>query len=311
MRRDRGRAPAISVLMPVYNVAPYLAEAVASILEQTFRDLELIIVDDGSTDDSPAILDGFAAKDTRVHLISRPNTGIVGALNDGLAACQGEFLARMDGDDVSRPRRLERQIAYMQKHPECVCLGTGWRYVRDGRTLPSQPVLTDPGKIRQALFLGRGSVTLHATTMMRRHAVLSVGGYSEHVRNMHEELALFLELIECGEFGNIPEVLFLYRMRSSSNSANAGLTEGGQQAADTLLAEAYSKRGWDYPPDWGREWFRVDPASACRRHLWRAAKSGSLARVLWWGARGVIHQPFAWMNWHSWLSALKRVVLRV
>ena len=98
--------PAISVLMPVHNGELTLAEAIQSILAQTFRDFELIAVDDGSTDSSPTILRKFAARDGRIRVISRPNTGIAGALNDAIELATGEFVARMDADDVSMPNRF-------------------------------------------------------------------------------------------------------------------------------------------------------------------------------------------------------------
>src|SRR5436305_11764547 len=103
-------SPAVSVLMPVYNAQRYIAAAVQSILDQTFTDFELIVVDDGSTDRSGDILRGFAARDPRVKLISRPNTGYVVALNEALATATGEFIARMDADDFSLPKRFERQV---------------------------------------------------------------------------------------------------------------------------------------------------------------------------------------------------------
>src|SRR6478672_11907562 len=109
--------PTLSVLMPVYNGARYLAEAVESILGQTFRDFELIIVNDGSTDGSEKILRRYAEQDGRIKLISRPNTGIVGALNDAIAASKCELMARMDADDVAMPDRFEKQLAYMRDHP--------------------------------------------------------------------------------------------------------------------------------------------------------------------------------------------------
>src|SRR5207253_385711 len=99
--RKMSDRPTVSVLLPVYNGARYLRPAVESILAQTFADFELIAVDDGSTDRSLAMLQEYARRDPRVHVITRPNTGIAGALNDGLAAARGEFLARMDADDIS------------------------------------------------------------------------------------------------------------------------------------------------------------------------------------------------------------------
>src|SRR5213082_2829515 len=109
---------AVTVLMPVYNAARFLAEAVESVLAQTFADFEFVIVDDGSTDRSPRMLQRFAEHDKRIKLIARPNTGIVGALNDGLIAAQSELIARMDADDVSHPARLEKQVQFMRENPD-------------------------------------------------------------------------------------------------------------------------------------------------------------------------------------------------
>src|SRR6266581_3934019 len=106
-------SPAISVVMPVYKAERYLAQAVDSILDQTFTDFELIAVDDGSRDQSLQILNGYAQKDQRVRVISRPNTGIVGALNDGIAAARAPLIARMDSDDLSLPQRFEKQVTYL------------------------------------------------------------------------------------------------------------------------------------------------------------------------------------------------------
>src|SRR4051794_4532921 len=114
--------PAVSIVMPVYNGAAYVAEAVRSILGQTFEDFEFIIVDDGSTDRTPRILHEYERMDRRVRVISRPNTGIVGALNDGVAAAEAPLIARMDADDVSTPQRLHRQVEYLSEHPEVVVL---------------------------------------------------------------------------------------------------------------------------------------------------------------------------------------------
>src|SRR5437868_1739700 len=105
--------PLVSVVMPLYNAAVYLPAALDSILAQTLRDFELIVVDDGSRDRSPAILRRYQSRDPRLRVISRPNTGIVGALNDGLAVSRGEFIARMDADDISLPERFEKQVTYL------------------------------------------------------------------------------------------------------------------------------------------------------------------------------------------------------
>ena len=115
---------AVSVLLPVHNASRYVGAAVESILRQTHRDFEFLILDDGSRDDSLALLRRFDARDARVHVISRPNTGIVGALNELVALAKGEWLFRMDADDVARPQRFQRQLAYLDANPDCVALGS-------------------------------------------------------------------------------------------------------------------------------------------------------------------------------------------
>src|SRR5262245_42523683 len=110
--------------MPVYNGVRYLERAVESVLSQTCTDFELIIIDDGSTDDSLAMLRRYEADDSRVRLVSRPNTGYVIALNEMVALARAPFMARMDADDVSLPGRFERQMTYMTEHPECVACGS-------------------------------------------------------------------------------------------------------------------------------------------------------------------------------------------
>src|SRR5215218_1286219 len=109
-----GPAPTVSVLMATYNFRPYLEESVGSILNQPFRDFEFVLIDDGSTDGSEELLRAMAAKDARLRVIVRPNKGLTKSLNEGLALCRGEFIARMDADDLSLPQRLEKQVAYLR-----------------------------------------------------------------------------------------------------------------------------------------------------------------------------------------------------
>src|SRR3954447_7753370 len=104
-------APTVSVLMPCYNAERFLPEAIQSILDQTFRDFEFVIVDDGSTDNTRNVLRMFAEGDDRIRVIDNDHGGISGALNRGIQECRGEWIARMDGDDIALPDRLEKQIA--------------------------------------------------------------------------------------------------------------------------------------------------------------------------------------------------------
>ncbi len=124
--------PKLSVVMPLYNAARYLRPAIESILNQTYTDFEFIIVDDCSTDETPAILDSYP--DPRIVRLRNPqNLGIVGALNRGLEAARGQYIARMDGDDIALAERFAQQVAWLDAHPNIgLCSGCAAFY-RDGR----------------------------------------------------------------------------------------------------------------------------------------------------------------------------------
>src|SRR5207237_7493623 len=118
------QAPRVSVLLPVWNGEAFLEQAMESILRQTLSSFELIVIDDGSTDRTAAIADEFASRDDRVRVLRRPHEGLSATLNAGIAAARGEYVARMDADDISVPDRLQKQVAYLDAHPGSVALGT-------------------------------------------------------------------------------------------------------------------------------------------------------------------------------------------
>ncbi len=233
--------PTVSVLMPVYNAERYLAEAVESVLAQTFADFEFIIIDDGSTDTSLALLQTFAARDARIRLISRPNTGLVGALNEGLATARGEFVARMDADDVSLPPRLETQVAYLRSHPECVAVSCRVLLVdSEGAPLCAWLQLETHEQIDRAHLRGQGGAMVHPATLFRLKALQLVGGYRAETQDA-EDLDLYLRLAEIGQLANCPQVLFHYRRHMLS----VGVTRRERQArlARSVVLEALQRRG--------------------------------------------------------------------
>ena len=147
--------PLISVIMPVFNAARYLSKAVDSVLAQTLGDFEFIIIDDGSTDASETILRKYAEQDSRIRLTRRPNTGYVVALNEGLAQACGEFIARMDADDVCLPKRFERQAQFLREHPDVVLVGGRVEIIDEGGRLIIRPeVPLDDAALQQALLEG-------------------------------------------------------------------------------------------------------------------------------------------------------------
>ncbi len=269
------KAVPVSILMPVYNAARYLADSVESMLTQTFGDFEFIVVDDGSTDSSLEQLREYERSDARIRVIHRANTGIVGALNDGLAIAKGNLVARMDADDVCMPERLRLQVALMEQAPEIVACGTGWRFVRSDGTPGAQArIFEDHTRIERSLLLGHAQAILHPAVIMRATAVRGIGGYREHMKNLNEDLDLFLRLAMTGKLANVPQVLVHYRRHEASNVAVARGTTAREQTVHAILREAYAARGLSFPPEWEEEWLRLDPVGTRIRDGWRRLQEG-------------------------------------
>lgn len=234
-------APTVSVVMSVYNGARYLRQAIDSILGQTFRDFEFIIINDGSTDRSGRILDRYARRDGRIRVIHQENTGLTRALNRGVAKAKGELIARMDADDISLPQRFEQQVAFLNHHPEVVavgsdvldCDGLGWPISR--RSLP-----TEHSSIDSWHLSGRGGGIMHPAAMLRRSAFAEVGGYDEDL-SIAQDYDLWLRLAEVACLGNIPEVLLRYRLHPSAITAHRA--EEQSRAKQRILRSAYRRRG--------------------------------------------------------------------
>src|SRR6516164_8714204 len=199
--------PRVSCLMPVYNCEGYVGDAIASILSQTFSDFELIIVDDGSTDSTGAIIEKYRARDKRVVLLHKPNGGVVSALNAGLERCRGDYVARMDGDDISAPNRFEAQVRHLDQNPECVCVGGAFTGI-DGWGNKSHKIFRYSRNTRTSfdVFPIRVALTLHPLAMFRRAALIDAKAYRSTFPYA-EDHDLFLRIAEFGRIDNIDEPL--------------------------------------------------------------------------------------------------------
>ena len=207
--------PKISVVMPAYNAAVYLDEAVTSILNQTFRYFEFIIVNDGSTDDTASILDKYEKSDSRIRVYHQENQGMIAALNRGCRLARGKYIARMDADDVSFPARLEKQLEYIERHPKIGILGTWTCIVKDGMVAGNWCPSTSSKVLKWDLFFG--VCVAHPSVLMRREVIECLSFYRADA--LHgEDGDLWLRASSITEFGNVPEILLKYRVWHGSAS---------------------------------------------------------------------------------------------
>lgn len=209
--------PRVSVLMPVFNSAQFLSASIASVLNQTLADIQIVAINDGSSDDSGAILNRLATTDRRIEVYHRPNRGVVATLNEGIELCHGEFIARMDADDIALPQRLEQQLIHMQSRPATLALGSAIQYIGpDGLTT----VRTYPPLAASDIYaeLPRRNCISHPTVMFRKAAVQAVGGYRPPYIHA-EDYDLWLRLRSSGNLENLPQVLLQYRIHQGQISA--------------------------------------------------------------------------------------------
>lgn len=211
------REPQVSILLPVRNEELHLSAALRSLQKQTLQNWELVVVDDGSTDTTPDILNSFAAKDSRVHILRQSAEGLVSALNSGLAACGAPFVARMDGDDVCHPERLSKQLKALEDDPSLTLVASCVRHfprmnIRGGMLAYEewQNEIFNHADIIRNLFVE--SPFAHPSVMFRRDTIIDVGGY--HQKTWAEDYDLWLRLAEQGAlFARCPETLLYWRDR--------------------------------------------------------------------------------------------------
>ncbi len=222
--------PAITVAVSVYNGAAYLAPAIKSVLAQDFADFELLLLDDGSSDESRAIAASYAARDPRITLISRENRGLVASLNELLDRASAPLVARFDADDICAPQRLGLQKAFLDAHPDHVLVGSDTRYIDEHGQPCADPVLLRPHD-HDAIVANfeAGPNLVHPAVMYRRDAVLALGGYRASYLHA-EDIDLWLRLSETGKVANLPEVLLDYRITPGQTSSRHTVTQAAHAA---------------------------------------------------------------------------------
>ncbi len=233
--------PRVTVLMPAYNSELFIAEAVRSILAQSFRDFELVIVDDGSTDRSLAIARELAARDPRVRVLSGDHFGIVGALNRGLAEARGQMIARIDADDVALAGRLQAQVRYLDEHPECIAVGGAVQTIdRFGTPLRTFRLPERHEEIVAMLLAGNGLALVHGACLIRREALRAIGGYRPAFETI-EDFDVSLRLFEVGRLANLADVLLLYRQHAGNTARTHHVRMSGLKTE--AVRQSYARRG--------------------------------------------------------------------
>jgi glycosyltransferase involved in cell wall biosynthesis len=197
----------LTVLMPVYNGLPYVREAIDSVLRQTLTDFTLLVIDDGSKDGSSDYLDSLT--DPRVRVVHQPNQGLAGALNNGIALCESEYLARMDADDVMLPTRLATQLAFLESRPKVGLVGAQVAPLFNGRAGGGVALPLDHQTIDDRLMQGRHAIC-HSSIMCRTALMREIGGYWP--KGVSEDWDMYLRMSERAQLANVNEVLLHVRV---------------------------------------------------------------------------------------------------
>lgn len=207
-------APIISVVIPAYNAEKYLGQSVESILAQTFTDLEILIIDDGSTDKTLEIANGFT--DPRIRVITNPhNLGLATSCNIGIKTAKGDFIARQDADDWSHPERFEKQLAFMRENSQVGVLGTSRQTTNEEDEIHNQKPMLENVAFDNLLL--RNSI-IHGSVMIRRSVLEQVNGYDEWF-TICEDYDLWLRIANgISLIRNLPEFLYVYRVHDQSMS---------------------------------------------------------------------------------------------
>jgi glycosyltransferase involved in cell wall biosynthesis len=203
----------VTVLMPAYNAAKYVAEAIQSVLSQTFSEFELLIINNGSTDDTVNVINRF--NEPRIRLIEERKQGIVFALNKGLQEAKGEFMARFDADDICEPTRLEKQFDFLKNHPDYILCGSDAEYITEigDHLFYLRCIGHTHEEITRHLYVD--CPFIHSSVMYRKEAVLKGGGYPADAHTF-EDYLLWVQIAKVGRYHNLPERLIKVRINPAS-----------------------------------------------------------------------------------------------
>ncbi len=203
-------SPSISIILSTWNGAEFLSKSIESVLEQTYKNFEFIIVDDGSTDRTPEILRDYAKRDPRIKIITNDeNIGLTKSLNKAIRVAHGKYIARQDADDISLPQRLEKQIEYLLNHPEIKVLGTfGYLIAQEAKILGKEIVPVSSQAIKKTLI--KRNPFIHSSVMIEKEIIDKIGRYNERFKTS-QDYELWFRILRVARGQNLP--LFLVKKR--------------------------------------------------------------------------------------------------
>lgn len=215
--QNKSSKPLVSVIMPTYNSAHYIRQAVESILSQTLSNFEFIIINDASRDKTPSIIRSYMKKDKRIHLVNnKSNLKIAESLNKGIALANAELVARMDDDDISLPQRLQKQFSFFQKNKKVGIVGTNILIIDEDEKIISKREYPTKSKDLKKIML-RYSPFAHPTVMFRKKVFVEVGGYDPKMVPC-EDIDFWFKIGSKYDFGCLNEQLLKYRMINTPKS---------------------------------------------------------------------------------------------
>ena len=284
--------PLVSVLVPAYNEEQYIRAAMDSLLTQTHLELNIIVINDGSTDRTPDILEEMAKGESRLRIVHQENQGIIGALNQALSLAEGDFIARMDANDISAKERIELQLEYLHRFPDVGLVST-WQAAVDPNGLPTGAIWRTPVLAQEVAWALHFATSLVHPALLGRRAVFEdLGGYRREGVEHIEDYDLFARLLGTVKMANLPEVLHFRRELSSSITHQQA--EAQAQGVQRVMQRVWSER-------LGRK-LGSDEAEA----LFRTHRSQPVEGAAIMGARHNLFQLYARFTDEFELSALEQ-----
>jgi len=205
--------PLVSVILPVYNGEDYILEAINSVLKQTLTNFELIIINDGSTDNTLSLLQECASNDSRIQILDIPNSGLIKALNIGLERATGAYIARMDADDVCHKKRLELQVRFLEANKDIIACGTQYKTFGDFEKVISNPINSE--RFNNKLLFG--PQICHPTLLVRSSVISKIKYDCDYFGA--EDYKLWVDLSVHGKLSNVNSTLLMYRVHSKQVSS--------------------------------------------------------------------------------------------